>query len=368
MRGFRAVLRKEGIQMVRDKGTLRFALLVPLFQLVLFGTIDTNVRLVPTAVFDQSRTEESRQLLTQLTNTGYFKIVETVPSHAALTEAIVAGHASVAVEIPPEFARVRLSGQPGDVLVLIDGSDNSISAQALAAANGVALTQSITELLARAGLDDLPIRIHPKLLFNPDSRSANLLIPGLVAILLTFSGTLLAAFAIVRERERGTLEQLMVTPASPVAVVMGKLLPYLFLAFIQLGFILTLMRFVFRVPIHGSLPLLLGMALVYLFSLLSLGLLVSSWARTQMEATQIAQMFLLPSIMLSGYIFPLTSLPAPLRALSHLLPATHFIKISRGIIIRGAGFEELWPDLVALIVIASVLVAGSTRAFRKTLT
>jgi drug efflux transport system permease protein len=367
MKGFRAVLQKEGIQMARDKGTIRFALVVPLFQLVLFGLIDTNVRLVPTAIFDQSRTEESRGLLQQLTNTGYFKIVRAVPSRAALSEAIVAGKASVGIEIPPEFARDRLSGQPGDVLVLIDGSDNSISSQTLAAANGVALTQSLKELLGRAGTTELPIRIHPQLLFNPDSRSANLLIPGLVAILLTFSGTLLAAFAIVRERERGTLEQLMVTPASPVAVVLGKLIPYLILAFFQLGLILSLMRFVFRVPIHGSLPLLLAMALVYLFALLSLGLLVSSWARTQMEATQIAQMFLLPSIMLSGYIFPLTSLPVPLRMLSQILPATHFIKISRGIIIRGAGFQELWPDLAALIVIASVLVAGSTRAFQKTL-
>ena len=367
-RGFRAVLRKEGIQMVRDKGTLRFALVVPLFQLVLFGTIDTNVREVPTAVFDQSRTQESRALLQELTNTGYFKIMEWVPSRAALTEAIVAGDASVAIEIPPEFSRERLAGRPGDVLVLIDGSDNSISSQTLAAANGVALTRSVEELLAASGQDDLPIRIHPTLLFNPDSRSANLLIPGLVAILLTFSGTLLAAFAIVRERERGTLEQLMVTPASPVAVVLGKLLPYLVLAFFQLGFILLVMRFVFDVPVNGSLPLLVAMAGVYLLALLSLGLLVSTWARTQMEAIQIAQMFLLPSIMLSGYIFPLSSLPDPLRWISHLLPATHFIKISRGIIIRGAGFQELWPQMASLLLIAGLLVAGSTRGFRKTLT
>ena len=196
--------------------------------------------------------------------------------------------------------------------MLIDGSDSTISSQALAAVNGVALSQSVAELAEKAGATDLPIRLHPLFLFNPDSRTANLLIPGLVAILLTFSGTLLAAFAIVRERERGTLEQLMVTPASPIAVVLGKLLPYLVLAFLQLLFILFLMTVVFRVPIHGSLPLLLGLSTVYLFALLSLGLLVSSRARTQMEAIQLAQGFLLPSIMLSGYIFPLSSLPGPL--------------------------------------------------------
>ena len=365
MRGFRAVLRKEAVQMVRDKGTLRFALIVPAFQLVLFGLIDTNVRHVPTIVFDQSRTAESRQLVREFVNTSLFDVAEYADSRSTMREKIVAGRASVGLEIPPDYARRRLAGRPADVLVLIDGSDSSISSQALGAANGVALARSLQEL--GVGVDRLPIRVHPLLLFNPDSRSANLLIPGLIPILLTFSGTLLAAFAIVREKERGTLEQLMVTPASPVAVVLGKLLPYVVLSYAQLLFVLVLMTTVFRVPVQGSVLLLFALSAVYLFSLVSLGLLVSSWAKTQMEATQVAQMFLLPSIMLSGYIFPLSSLPAPLRVLAQLLPATHFIKISRGIIIRGAGFWDLWPSVVALIVLAVLLVAGSTRAFRKTI-
>ena len=367
MHGFRAVLRKEAKQMIRDRGTLQFALMVPALQLVLFGLIDTNVRHVPTVVFDQSRTQESRQLMTEIVNTGLFDVVESVSSHGDLRERIVAGRASVGVEIPPDYGRRRLAGRPADVLVLIDGSDSSISSQTLAAANGVALARSLRELGAGDNMERLSIRLHPVLLFNPDSRSANLLIPGLVAILLTFSGTLLAAFAIVREKERGTLEQLMVTPASPIAVVFGKLIPYLVLAYIQLVFVLLLMVFVFRVPIHGSVPLLFLLSIVYLFALLSLGLLVSSWSKTQMEAIQRTQMFLLPSIMLSGYIFPLSSLPGPLRAFAQLLPATHFIKISRGIIIRGAGFWDLWPSVAALIGLAALLVAGSTRAFRKTI-
>ncbi|HEY3203565.1 MAG TPA: ABC transporter permease [Thermoanaerobaculia bacterium] len=367
MRGFLPVLKKEAVQMIRDRGTLQFALLIPAFQLVLFGLIDTNVKHVRTVVFDQSRTEQSRELLNDFVNTSYFDIVAYAPSRAALSEFIVAGRASVGLEIPPDYARRRLNEQPADILVLIDGSDSSISSQALAAANGLTLSRSLAELTERANAKDLPIRTHPLFLFNPDSRSANLLIPGLVAILLTFSGTLLAAFAIVRERERGTLEQLMVTPASPVAVILGKLLPYLGLAFAQLLFILLLMTVVFRVPIHGNLALLLGLSTVYLFALLALGLLVSSRARTQMEAIQLAQMFLLPSIMLSGYIFPLSSLPAPLRAFSQILPATHFIAIARGIIIRGAAFGDLWRNVVALLMIAVLLVAASTRAFRKTI-
>ena len=367
MRGFFAVLRKEAVQMIRDRGTLQFALMVPAFQLLLFGLIDTNVKHVRTVVLDQSRSQQSRELLQDFVNTGFFDIVAYAPSRDSLREFIVAGRASVGVEIPPDYGRRRLNAQPADVLVSIDGSDSSISSQALAAASGLALSRSVAEMSLKAGVKDLAIRIHPLMLFNPDSRTANLLIPGLVAILLTFSGTLLAAFAIVRERERGTLEQLMVTPASPVAVILGKLLPYLGLAFIQLLFILFLMTVAFRVPIHGSLLLLLGLSTVYLFALLALGLLVSSRAKTQMEAIQLAQMFLLPSIMLSGYIFPLSSLPAPLRVFAQLLPATHFIKISRGIIIRGAQFLDLWPSVAALLVLAAVLVAGSTRAFRKTI-
>lgn len=367
MRGFLPILKKEALQMVRDKGTLRFALLIPAFQLLLFGLIDMNVKHVRTVVFDQSRTAESRALLNDFVNTSYFDIVAYAPSRAALSSFIVAGRASVGVEIPPDFARRRLNGQPADVLVLIDGSDSSVSSQALAAANGLTFSRSVAELAARAHAKDLPVRTHPLLLFNPDSRTANLLIPGLVAILLTFSGTLLAAFAIVRERERGTLEQLMVTPASPVAVILGKLLPYLGLAFAQLLFILFLMTVVFRVPIHGSLPLLLGLSIVYLFALLALGLLISSRATTQMEAIQIAQGFLLPSIMLSGYIFPLSALPAPLRVFSQVLPATHFIAIARGIIIRGASFGDLWHNVAALLLIAVILIAASTRAFQKTI-
>jgi len=367
MTGFAAVLRKEAIQMKRDSGTLRFALMVPVFQLVLFGLIDTNVKHVPTVVLDQSHTAQSRELIRDFVNTGYFDVVEMVPSRALLRERIVAGRASVGLEIPPDYARARLEQRPADFLVLIDGSDSTVSGATLAAANGVALNRSLEEMRSRVGATDPPLRPFPQLLFNPDSRSANLLIPGLVAILLTFSGTLLAAFSIVRERERGTLEQLMVTPVSPVAVMLGKLLPYLVLGFVQLLVILGLMTTVFGVPVHGDVLLLLGLSTIYLFALLSLGLLVSSRARTQMEAIQIAQMFLLPSIMLSGYIFPLASLPTPLRVFARFLPATHYIAISRGIIIRGAGFVDLWPNVVALLAIAVVLVAGSARAFRKTI-
>lgn len=367
MRGFWAILRKEAIQMARDRGTLRFALFIPVFQLVLFGLIDTNVRHVPTAIFDQSRTAESRELITDFVNTSLFDVVTDVPSRQALREAIVAGRASVGIEIPPDFARRRVDGSSADFLVLVDGSDATVSAQTLAAVNGLSLSQSLDAITHKYGITGLPLVSSPLLLFNPDSRSANLLIPGLIAILLTFSGTLLSSFSIVRERERGTLEQLMVTPASPAAVMAGKLLPYLGLGFAQMLIVLPIMALAFRVPIHGSLVLLLALSVVYLFALLAMGLLVSSRSDTQMEAIQRSQLVLLPAFLLSGYVFPLASLPRLLRYFSTLLPATHFIAISRGIIIRGAGFTDLWPHVAELLALCAVLIALSARAIRKTI-
>jgi ABC-2 type transport system permease protein len=353
--------------MLRDRGTLFFAIAVPVFELILFGVIDMNAKNIPTAIFDQSKTQESRRLIEQFGNTSYLRITELVDSRAALQHQIVAGRAQVAIEIPPDYARNLAAKRQAGVLIMIDGSDSSIANQALSAANGVVLFNSIQALIEKSRA--VPqVEAHPVMMFNPDMRSANLLIPGLISILLTFSGTILSAFAIVKERERGTLEQLMVTPVSPMAVVTGKLLPYLGLAYVQLLMILFLMRVLFRVPIHGSLTLLLVLSPVYLLSLLSAGLLVSSRANSQMEAMQRAMGIMLPSVLLSGYIFPIASLPLPLRVVSYVLPATHFIKIARGIVIRGATFFDLWEPVAALLVISAVLIAASARAFQKTVT
>lgn len=367
MNGFGAMLRKELTQMLRDRGTLFFAIAVPVFELILFGVIDMNAKNIPTVVFDQSHSQESRRLIEQVGNTSYLHVIRLVASRAELQHQIVAGHAQVAIEIPPDYARNLAAKRQADVLIMIDGSDSSVATQALSAANGVVLSNSINALMEKTAAAP-PIEAHPVMMFNPDMRSANLLIPGLISILLTFSGTILSAFAIVKERERGTLEQLMVTPVSPLAVVTGKLLPYLGLAYVQLLIILVLMRFLFQVPIHGSLTLLLILSPVYLLSLLSVGLLVSSHAKSQMEAMQRAMGVMLPSVLLSGYIFPIASLPLPLRIVSYLLPATHFIKIARGIVIRGATFFDLWEPVAALLVISALLIAASARAFQKTVT
>ena len=367
MNGFGAMFRKELTQMLRDRGTLFFAIAVPVFELILFGVIDMNAKNIPTAIFDQSRSQESRRLIEQFGNTSYLHVITMVASRAELQHQIVAGHAQVAVEIPPDYARNLASHRQANVLIMIDGSDSSIANQALSAANGVVLFNGIQDLIEKSHAMP-PVEAHPVMMFNPDMRSANLLIPGLISILLTFSGTILSAFAIVKERERGTLEQLMVTPVSPMAVVTGKLLPYLGLAYLQLLMILFLMRVLFRVPIHGSLTLLLILSPIYLLALLSAGLLVASRANSQMEAMQRAMGIMLPSVLLSGYIFPIASLPLPLRVVSYLLPATHYIRIARGIVIRGATFFDLWEPVVALLAISGVLIAASARAFQKRVT
>jgi ABC-2 type transport system permease protein len=365
MHGFTAVFRKELTQMIRDRGTLFFALVIPVFELILFGVIDMNAKDIPTVVFDQSRTQESRLLIHQFTNTALLKLIGEVGSRRELQQAIVAGRAQVAIEIPPDYARNLAAQRTANVLVLVDGSDSSIANQAVAATNGVVLSQGIQDLIASTGKRPL-IDARPVMLFNPDMRSANLLIPGLLAILLTFSGTILSAFAIVRERERGTLEQLMVTPVSPLAVVIGKLLPYLALAYIQLVLITLLMRFLFQVPIHGSVVLLMGLAPIYILALLSVGLIASARAKSQMEAMQRAMAVMLPSVLLSGYVFPLYSLPPPLKVIAYILPATYFIKICRAIVIRGAGFFDIWQSVAALVTISIVLITLSATAFRKT--
>lgn len=364
MRGFSAILRKELTQMFRDRTTLVFALAVPVFELILFGVIDMNPKNVPTAVFDQSRTQQSRQLIADFQNTALMRVTVYVQSRKELERAIVAGETQVAIEIPPDYARNLSANRQAHVLVLIDGSDSSVASQALAAANGAVLQKNVRALLGSA---EPRIEVHPLMMFNPDMRSANLLIPGLIAILLTFSATVLSAFAIVKERERGTLEQLMVTPVSPLAVVTGKLLPYLALAYIQLLLVLSLMNLLFRVPINGSVLLLLTLSPLYLIALVSIGLLVSSRATSQAEAIQVAISVLLPSVFLSGFIFPINSLPEPLQLVSPIIPATHFIRIARGIIIRGATLDDLWSPVLALVIISMVLIALSARAFKKTM-
>ena len=362
---FLAVFRKEFLHIFRDRGTLIAAFSIPVFQLILFGFIDQTVRNLPTVVVDQDRSVQSRELMDQLRATQTFQISMVTPNPHVAREEIVAGRARIGIVIPPDYHDHRSRGIPAKILVLIDGSDSNASQQALASVNGLIADQNLKAALADARGDTTPLAAQPIILFNPEGRTANYIIPGLVAVLLQIVAMVLAAVAIVRERERGTMEQLLVTPINPLGLMLGKLGPYLFIGLCEMAVILFLMRFAFSVPIRGNLIFLFLMAIIYLFALLALGLFISTRAQSQAVAQQQAQMFLLPSIFLSGYIFPFEGLPMVLRGVGHVLPATHMVAIMRGVVLRDAGPTELLPHVLALVAISVVLVWLSVRRFRK---
>lgn len=366
---FVAIFRKEFIHIRRDRATLVIALMIPLFQLVLFGFIDQTVSNLPTSVVDQDGTHYARELIDKLRATHTFQISRVTPDPRAARDDITAGRARVGVVIPPDFHDKRARGESARILVLIDGSDSNVSAQALASVNGVASDETLRALTEKIEIGVKPVEdalsVQPIILFNPDGRTANFIIPGLIAILLQIVAIVLTAISIVREREKGTLEQLLVTPIDPLGLMLGKLAPYLFVGITEMAMILVAMRFGFGVPVRGSLVFLFAMALVYLFALLSIGLAISTRAQTQAQAQQMAQMFLLPSIFLSGYIFPAPGLPFVLRWIGRVLPATHMIEILRGVVLREAGPLELWRNVAALVAISVGMVTLSVRNFKK---
>jgi ABC transporter DrrB family efflux protein len=372
-KGFRSIFYKEVIQISRDPLTLALMLLVPMIQLMLFGyAINTDVRDIKTAVYNLDPGPQSRDLLSAFENTDYFQIVRYVGSDEELNNSIVNGTVKVGIKIPPDYSDRLLANRQATVLVLIDGSDSSIATQSLQVASQVGLTESLgklrTELTDSHGrTSQLPIEIRPKMLFNPDSRSANFMVPGLIAVILQIITTLLTAFSIVREREQGTLEQLLVTPVRPFGLMLGKLVPYGLIGVVETLTVLTVMRLVFDVPINGSLPLLLSLSILFLFTALAIGLLISTKAQSQMQALQFAWLIMLPSVLLSGFMFPRDSMPVVMSLIGYLVPATHFMEIIRGIVLRGATLIDLLPEVLTLIVMGLVLLVLSAVRFRKKL-
>src|SRR6266404_2713329 len=343
-RGFGAVFYKEVLHVRRDPATLFFSLVIPLLQMVVLGFgIDTNIRQVNTVVYNADGRRESRELLDRLKNSDTFHIFRSVDNDKDLNDAIIAGRARVGIKIPVDYSDRLIHNMSAQVLVLIDGSDSSVAGQAINVTTAIGLDESLRRVLADRST--FAVDMRPKILFNPDSRSPNFLLPGLTAILLLNVTTFLTAFSIVREKERGTLEQLFVTPVRPMGLLLGKLLPYLGIGFFELCMILTFMRFAFHVPIHGSVFLLAFLLLPYIFVSLSLAIL--------------------PSIFFSGYIFPLETMPKFFYGLSYFVPARYFIDITRGVILRGAGITHLWPDALALFTMGTLLLLIAARRFQN---
>src|SRR5205814_1702680 len=263
-----------------------------------------------------------------------------------LTREMVAGRARVGLKIPFDFDRQLLRRETAQLLVLVDGSDSSVAGQSLTVAASIGLDESLRRMLPEGKQPAIDVR--PKMMFNPDSRSPNFFLPGLMAVLLLMSTTMLTAFSIVREKERGTLEQLFVTPVRPLGLMMGKIMPYFAMGMVELGLILAFMCFAFLVPIHGNVLLLGLLAMCYIFVNLAIGMLVSSKANSQAEAMQLAMMTMLSSIFLSGYIFSRDNMPLLFFLLSFCVPATYMIDIARGVILWGVGIAYLWSNTIML--------------------
>ncbi len=364
LKGFKAIFYKESKQIRRDRGTLIFIFLIPIMQLLIFGyAINTTVSDIKTATLNLDRSQKSSELLRSFQNSGYFKLLKESHSKEELLQDIIKGDIKVGIIIPENYANEILAGRSGSVLVLIDGSDSSVASQAQQAASLVGMQFNITTqtvLEAKKSVD-----IRTQMLFNPDSRTANFMVPGLIAVILNITTVILTSLSIVREKEQGTLEQIFVTPVEPLGLILGKIAPFNIIAFVQVIVVLILMRFLFGVPISGNVVLLLAMSLVYIFCMLGLGMLISTKAENQMQAIQYAFLTMLPAILLSGFMFPREGMPSLLYGISYLVPATYFIDIMRGIVLRGAGFVDLLEDFMALFGMGLVFVVIAVKRFKK---
>ena len=360
LRGYGAVVYKEVRHVVRDRATLILAIALPVFQVAIFGyAINTKVEHIATAVLNEDRGASSFAFVDGLRASRTFDVDKLVGSRAALMREVVAGRARVAFDVPPNFTADVRAGRVAHVQALIDGSDASVAQPAYGAATAIGA--------AFLGAGVRPrIDVRPRVLFNPGLRSANFFVPGLIGIIMQLITMFLTALSIVGERERGTLDQLMVTPIGALGLMLGKITPYAIVGFVDMLLVLGAMHWIFGVPIAGSVGLLVVLSLGFLMAALGLGLLVSSAAQTQIQAMLGVLAMTLPAILLSGFFFERSLMPPVMQWVGYLIPLTYFFEILRGIILRGAGLADLAQPVVAMLALGSlVLLAASIRFTRS---
>ncbi|HNP73795.1 MAG TPA: ABC transporter permease [Kouleothrix sp.] len=368
------IIRKEFIHIIRDPRTLVVMFVMPLMQLILLGYAATSdVRNVPLAVHDQSRTPESRRLVEAFVQSGQFTVVRLAGSEQELAGLVDNGSVRAGLIIPPTYAADLIGGRGAQVAFVLDGSDPSVAASALSSARLIGQVEATNiqqQALARRGAVVAlapPMEVRTRVWYNPDMASAVFMVPALIGLILQLQATLLTASAIVRERERGTIEQLIVTPIRPLELILGKILPYALVALLITIEILIIGTLWFGVPIKGNLLLLLGISCLFLLSSLSIGLLISTVAQTQQEAFLLTFLTLLPSIFLSGFIYPIAALPKVLQFLSGVVPLSYFLVVVRGIVIKGVGVPSLTTQIGALLLFGAVLIVLASTRFRKRL-
>ncbi|HMR99137.1 MAG TPA: ABC transporter permease [Anaerolineales bacterium] len=368
-----SIIRKEFIQIFRDPRTLAMIVVIPIMQLFLLGYSATNdVRNVPLAVLDRSQSVESRALLDSYRAADYFHVAYAVDSEAEIEDLILAGKARAAVIIPPDYAQ-RLAEGDAQIAFILDGSDPTSASTALAASQLIGQAHASKILLQKFELSGMNLRIQPPVevrttvWFNPDLISAHFMIPGVIGMILYAIAAILTATSVVRERERGTIEQLIVTPIRPWELIVGKLTPYVVLGFFNTIEVLAVGHWWFGVPIRGNLGLIILLSGVFLVTGLGIGLLASTIANTQQEAMLTVWMTLLPSIFLSGFFFPLEAMPKVLQWLSYLMPLRYYLVIIRALLLKGVGLDKIKFDVIAMTLFAIGIMTLAALRFRKRL-
>ncbi len=361
-----AIFLKEFQQMMRDRLTFAMAVGVPILQLVLFGyAINTDPKGLPTAVVAQDDSPLTRSLLAGLQNTGYFRFTHLPASEAEGDALVQRGEVQFLIVVPPGWGQRLVRGEQPALLVSVDATDPAASSNALAALAQWGAQGLNRELVGplrhlHPGSAPFEVRVHRR--YNPEGLSRYNIVPGLVGTILTMTMVMLTGLAMTRERERGTMENLLATPVRPLEVMVGKIVPYVVMGYIQLGVILVAARWLFEVPMVGSLMLLLMLIGVFILANLAVGFTFSTLARNQLQAMQMTFFFFLPSLLLSGFMFPFRGMPAWAQTVGEVLPLTHFLRIVRGIMLKGAGLAELWPELWPMLVF--LLVAGTVAMLR----
>lgn len=369
-----SLIRKEFIQIARDPRTLILVLVIPIMQLFLMGyAATTDVRNVTLAVFDQDRSPEARELLNAYRAADYFRLAYGVDSEEQLRALIDSGKVRAGLIIPPDYGDLIASNGSAKVAFVLDGSDPTVASTALSAAQLIGsskATDLIAERLERLGIKGNtapPIDVLTQVWYNPDLISSHFMIPGVIGVIMFALTSILTATAIVRERERGTIEQLIVTPIRPWELIVGKLVPYVLLAFFNALEVLALGAWWFKVPVRGELGLIFLLSALFLLSSLGIGLLASTIANTQQEAMLTVWMLLLPSIFLAGFFFPIEAMPRALQMISYLMPLRYYLVILRSLLIKGVGFSALREEVLALAIFGVAIMTIAAMRFRKRL-
>ncbi len=370
-RRFRVVVVKEFIQMRRDRLTFAMMVGIPLVQLILFGyAINSDPKHLPTAVYSADNSVFSRTIVWGLRNSSYFDIVREPKNEAEIQKMLAQGTIQFAVEIPVDFSRKLLHGEKPDLLLEADATDPAATGYAIAAANlltATVLNRDLTGPLAKLRGSSAPFNLVVHQHYNPENITQYNIVPGLMGVMLTMTMIIITALAITRERERGTMENLLSTPARPGEVMIGKIVPYITVGYIQVFLILLASKFLFNVPIVGSVSLLLMLTFFFIVANLAVGITFSTIAKNQLQAVQMAFFFFLPSLLLSGYMFPFRGMPGWAQDIGELLPLTHFLRVVRGILLKGNGLAEIAPDLWPIALFLVVMLAIGIKRYRQTL-